>query len=55
MGNEQAGVDDLRLLCVQKRTMLFLSDIVPNFVDIVLLFGYNVLVILCVEVSLWLK
>ena len=22
-GNEQAGVDDLRLFCVQKRTMLF--------------------------------
>ena len=39
MGNEQAGVDDLRLFCVQKRTMLFLNGIVPNFVDIVLLFG----------------
>ena len=51
MGNEQAGVDDLRLFCVQKRTMLFLNGIVPNFVDIILLFGYNVLVILCVEVS----
>jgi|GEM_PF-6133355 len=46
MGNEQAGVDDLRLLCVQKRIMLFLNGIVPNFVDIVLLLGYNVLVIL---------
>ena len=55
MGNEQAGVDDPRLFCVRKRTMLFLNGIVPNFVDIVLLFGYNVLVILCVEVSLWLK
>lgn len=40
MGNEQAGVDDLRLFCAQKRTMLFLNGIVPNFVDIVLLFGY---------------
>ena len=55
MGNEQAEVDDLRLFCMQKRTMLFYNGIVPNFVDIVLLFGYNVLVILCVEVSLWLK
>ena len=55
MGNEQAGVDDLRLFCAQKRTMLFCNGIVPNFVDIVLLSGYNVLVILCVEVSLWLK
>ena len=55
MRNKQAGVDDLRLFCIQKRTMLFLNDIVLNFVDIVLLFGYNVLVILCVEVSLWLK
>lgn len=34
-----------------KRTMLFCNGIVPNLVDIVLLFGYNVLVILCVEVS----
>ena len=51
MGNEQAGAYGLRLFCVQKRTMLFCNDIVPNFVDIVLLFGYNVLVILCVEVS----
>lgn len=51
MGNEQAGVDDLRLFCMQKRTMLFLNDIVPNFIDIVLSFGYNVLVILCVDVS----
>ena len=55
MGNEQAGAYDLRLFCVQKRIMLFCNGIVPNFVDIVLLFGYNVLVILCVEVSLWLK
>ena len=55
MGNEQAEVDDLRLLCAQKRTMLFYNDIVQNIVDSVLLFGYNVLVILCVEVSLWLK
>ena len=55
MGNEQAGVDDIRLICVHKRTMLFYNGIVPNFVDIVLLFWYNVLVILCVEVSLWLK
>ena len=23
MGNEQAGVDELRLFCAQKRTMLF--------------------------------
>ena len=55
MGNEQAGVDDLYLFCAQKRTMPLYNGIVPNFVDIVLLPGYNVLVILCVEVSLWLK
>ena len=36
MGNEQAGVDDLRLFCVQKRTMPFYNGIIPNFVDIVL-------------------
>ena len=51
MGNEQAGVDDLRLFCAQKRTMPLCNDIIPNFVDIVLLLGYNALVILCVEVS----
>ena len=36
---------------VRKRTMLLCDDIVPSSVDIVLLLGYNVLVILCVEVS----
>ena len=35
----------------RKRTMLFYNGIVPNFIDVVLLSGYNVLVILCVEVS----
>ena len=51
MGNEQAGVDDPRLFCVQKRTMLFQNDIIPKPVDFILLSGYNVIVILCVEVS----
>ena len=35
----------------QRRIMPFPNDIIPNFVDIILLTGYNVLVKLCVEVS----
>lgn len=45
------GGERLRLLCAHKRTMLFFNGIVPNFVNIVLLLGYKVPVILCVEVS----
>ena len=52
--NKRGPMASAYFIC-RKRTMLFYNDIVPNFVDIVLLSGYNVLVILCVEVSLWLK
>lgn len=55
MDNGKAEVDGLRLVVVCKRIMLLSNDIVPNFVDIVLLSGYNVLIFLCVEVFLWLK